>query len=67
MFAELTPRELEVLELISGGHKNGEIAEELYISPKTVRNHVNRIFSKMQVDSRGKAIVLGREAGLGKM
>jgi pimeloyl-ACP methyl ester carboxylesterase/DNA-binding CsgD family transcriptional regulator len=66
-FPELTPRELEVLELISKGYKNGEIAGELCISPKTVRNHINRIFSKLQVDSRGKAIVLAREAGMGKM
>jgi len=66
-FPELTPREFEVLELISKGHKNSEIAGELYISPKTVRNHITRIFSKLHVDSRGKAIVLAREAGLGKM
>ncbi len=66
VFTELTPRELEVLELISKGYKNSEIAGELYISPKTVRNHITRIFSKLQVDSRGKAIVLAREAGLGK-
>ncbi len=66
VFPELTPRELEVLELISKGYKNSEIAGELYISPKTVRNHITRIFSKLQVDSRGKAIVLAREAGLGK-
>lgn len=65
-FPELTPRELDVLKLISKGYKNDEIAAEFYISPKTVRNHVTRIFSKMQVDSRGKAIVLAREAGLGK-
>jgi pimeloyl-ACP methyl ester carboxylesterase/DNA-binding CsgD family transcriptional regulator len=65
-FPELTPRELEVLELIAKGFKNSEIAGELHISPKTVRNHINRIFSKLQVDSRGKAIVLAREAGMGK-
>ncbi|MCC5908099.1 MAG: alpha/beta fold hydrolase [Balneolaceae bacterium] len=65
-FPDLTAREVEVLELISKGYKNTEIADELYISPKTVRNHVTRIFSKMQVDSRGKAIVLAREAGFGK-
>lgn len=66
VFPELTTRELEVLDLISRGLKNNEIANQLYISPKTVRNHITRIFSKLQVDSRGKAIVLGREAGLGK-
>jgi len=65
-FPDLTPRELEVLDLISKGYKNSEIADDLYISSKTVRNHVTRIFSKMQVDSRGKAIVLAREAGFGR-
>lgn len=66
IFPELTARELEVLDLISRGLKNSEIAGQLYISTKTVRNHITRIFSKLRVDSRGKAIVLGREAGLGK-
>jgi len=65
-FPDLTPRELEVLELIAKGFKNSEIAGELHISQKTVRNHINRIFSKLWVDSRGKAIVLAREAGMGK-
>lgn len=66
VFPELTPRECEVLGLIAKGLKNIEIADQLYISPKTVRNHNTRIFSKLQVDSRAKAIVLAREAGLGK-
>lgn len=66
VFPELTKRELEVFDLVSQGLKNKEIADRLYISPKTVRNHITQIFSKMQVDSRGKAIILGREAGLGK-
>ncbi len=66
IFPELTPRECEVLDLIARGLKNGEIADRLYISPKTVRNHITHIFSKLQVDSRSKAIVLARESGLGK-
>ncbi len=66
VFPELTPRECEVLDLIAKGLQNDEIADQLYISPKTVRNHNTRIFSKLQVDSRSKAIVLAREAGLGK-
>lgn len=66
LFPELTPRECEVLDLIAMGLTNDEIADRLYISPKTVRNHNTRIFSKLQVDSRAKAIVLAREAGLGK-
>jgi len=65
-FPELTPRECEVLDLIAKGLKNEEIADRLFISPKTVRNHNTRIFSKLQVDSRGQAIVLAREAGVGK-
>lgn len=65
-FPELTPRESEVLELIAMGLENKEIAARLFISPKTVRNHITRIFSKLQVKSRSKAIVLAREAGLGQ-
>lgn len=66
LFPELTPRECEVLDLIARGLTNDEIANRLYISPKTVRNHNTRIFSKLQVNSRAKAIVLAREAGIGK-
>lgn len=66
VFPELTPRECEVLSLIAKGLKNDEIASRLYISPKTVRNHITHIFSKLRVNSRSKAIVLAREAGLGK-
>ena len=66
VFPELTPRQREVLDLISRGYKNHQIAGELYISPKTVSNHINRIFSKLQVDDRAQAIVLAREAGLGR-
>lgn len=65
VFPELTPRENEVLELIAKGYSNDEIAEELFISPKTVRNHITHIFSKLRIDSRPKAIVLARQAGLG--
>ncbi|MCW9706117.1 alpha/beta fold hydrolase [Fodinibius salsisoli] len=65
IFPELTPREREVLNLIAKGFKNDEIADQLFISPKTVRNHNTRIFSKLQVNSRAKAIVLAREAGVG--
>lgn len=66
VFPELTPRECEVLNLIAKGLKNDEIADQLYISTKTVRNHNTSIFSKLQIDSRAKAIVLAREAGVGK-
>ncbi len=63
-FPELTERELEVLHLIAQGHNNQEIARELVISPKTVRNHITSIFSKLQVADRAQAIVIARQAGL---
>jgi DNA-binding NarL/FixJ family response regulator len=64
-FPELTARESEVLDLIAAGHKNREIAKSLYLSPKTVRNHISNIFTKLQVADRAQAIVRAREAGLG--
>jgi len=64
-FPELTDREREILNLIAQGHNNTEIAERLSLSPKTVRNHVSNIFSKLQVADRAQAIVRAREAGLG--
>jgi DNA-binding CsgD family transcriptional regulator len=64
-FADLTPREHEVLELIAQGLDNEAIAESLVVAPKTVRNHVTRIYSKLMVDSRAQAIVRAREAGYG--
>jgi DNA-binding NarL/FixJ family response regulator len=63
-FPELTPRELEVLELIAEGNKNSEIAKKLVISDKTVRNHITNIFSKLQVADRAQAIIKARDAGL---
>ena len=64
-FPELTAREREVLDLIAAGHNNREIAKSLYLSPKTVRNHISNIFTKLQVADRAQAIVRAREAGLG--
>ena len=64
-FPELTPRELEVLGLIAQGANNSQIAEELVISDKTVRNHITSVFSKLQVADRAQAIIKAREAGLG--
>lgn len=65
MFARLTPREYEVLELIASGLTNSEISSRLTLAPKTVRNYTSRIYTKLQVNSRAQAIVLAREAGLG--
>ena len=64
-FPDLTPREREILNLIAQGLTNTAIAERLVLSPKTVRNQVSTVFSKLQVASRAEAIVRAREAGLG--
>lgn len=66
VFPELSEREREILDLIAGGLKNPEIALRLYLSPKTVRNHVSNILHKLQVTDRAQAIVRAREAGLGR-
>jgi DNA-binding NarL/FixJ family response regulator len=64
-FPELTPREREVLDLIAAGLSNSQIATRLYISGKTVSNHVSNIFAKLHLPDRAAAIVRAREAGLG--
>ena len=64
-FPELTEREHEILALIAQGESNPEIAEQLHISLKTVRNHVSNIYNKMQVTDRVQAVLRAREAGLG--
>jgi DNA-binding NarL/FixJ family response regulator len=64
-FPELTEREREVLKLIAQGRNNGDIAKTLVISPKTVRNHVTNIFSKLQVADRAEAIIRARQVGMG--
>ena len=65
IFPELTERESEILAFIAQGHTNQEIAEQLVLSLKTVRNHVSNIFSKLQVADRAQAIIRARDAGLG--
>ena len=65
VFPELTEREREVLNLIAQGYNNAEIARQLVIHIKTVRNHVSNIFSKLQVADRAQAIIRARDAGLG--
>jgi DNA-binding NarL/FixJ family response regulator len=64
-FPELSEREREILDLIAQGASNAEIASRLVLSPKTVRNHVSNIFSKLQVADRAHAIIRARDAGLG--
>lgn len=62
----LTPRETEVLEHLAAGWSNPDIARALGIRTKTVKNHVTRIFAKLRVETRPRAVVLAREAGLGR-
>ena len=64
-FPELTEREHEILALIAQHQTNPAIAKRLHLSPKTVRNHVSNIFTKLQVADRAQAIIRAREAGLG--
>ena len=63
-FPELTDRERMVLGKIAEGLDNAEIAGELGLSVKTVRNHASNIFAKLHVAHRAQAIVLAREAGI---
>jgi DNA-binding NarL/FixJ family response regulator len=65
LFPQLSTRELEILELLALGSGNQDIARRLYLSPKTVRNHVANILAKLQVPDRAQAIATAREAGLG--
>ena len=56
----------DVTELIAQGRNNQWIARHFVLSPKTIRNHVSNIFTKLQVADRAEAIVRAREAGLGQ-
>jgi len=64
-FPQLTAREREILDLVARGRSNAQIAEQLVLSTKTVRNHVSSVFTKIQVVDRAQAIVKAREAGIG--
>jgi DNA-binding NarL/FixJ family response regulator len=64
-FPELTDREREILAMIARGRTNQEIADDLVVSLKTVRNHVSNIFAKLQVADRAQAMDLARRVGLG--
>lgn len=65
-FPQLAAREREVLELLARGRRNGDIASELFLSERTVRNYVSNIFAKLQVADRAEAIATARDAGIGE-
>jgi DNA-binding NarL/FixJ family response regulator len=62
----LTERERDVLNLVAAGWTNQQIAQQLVLSGKTVRNHVSNIFTKLDVADRHQAIERGRQSGLGR-
>jgi DNA-binding NarL/FixJ family response regulator len=62
---ELSEREHEIMDLMARHYTNPEIAQQLGIAEKTIRNHVSNIFNKLQVADRAQAIAKAREAGLG--
>ena len=64
-FPALTEREREVLDLVARGLTNAAIAQRLFLSDKTVRNHVSNVFAKLHVAGRAEAVARARDAGLG--
>jgi DNA-binding CsgD family transcriptional regulator len=60
----ITPRELEILELISRGLSNREIADQLFVSENTVKTHSSRLFDKLNARRRTQAVQIGKECGL---
>ncbi|GII57815.1 DNA-binding response regulator [Planotetraspora thailandica] len=64
-FAQLSGRETEILDHVARGRSNPEIARALFLSVKTVQNHVSAILSKLDVSSRAEAVARARDAGLG--
>jgi DNA-binding NarL/FixJ family response regulator len=65
VLAELTPRETEVLHLIANGANNREIAQQLYISEGTVKNHVTNILNRLNLRDRTQAAIFAKEWGIG--
>ena len=67
METDLTGREKEILELMAQGYTNKEISQELYISEKTVKNHVSNVLRKMDVTDRTQAVITALKNGLVQM
>jgi DNA-binding NarL/FixJ family response regulator len=65
-FPQLTQREREILDGVAAGLTNGEIAQRMFLSAKTVANNVSNILAKLQLPERSQAIVAARDAGLGR-
>lgn len=64
--AGLTPRERDIVDLLATGRSTASIADQLYLSPKTVSNHLTTIFEKLGVANRAEAIVLAQRSGWGR-
>jgi DNA-binding NarL/FixJ family response regulator len=62
--AHLTAREIEVVRLLAEGLRNGEIAERLVVSPRTIDHHVSAVLRKLGAKSRGEAVAAASRAGL---
>lgn len=60
----LTPRELQILELIASGLSNKEIAEQIFVSENTVKTHSRRVFEKLKARRRTQAVQVGKELGI---
>lgn len=64
VFAALSPRKRQILACVARGFSNARIGTELFISDKTVRSHITRIFDKLGVSTRAQAIVLAKDGKL---
>jgi DNA-binding NarL/FixJ family response regulator len=61
---DLSEREREILRLLSSGQRTDQIAARLFLSPKTVRNHISNLMAKLGVNDRAQAVALARDAGI---